>query len=101
MSSRGDGPIRPGLTPADNNPPSELNISGSDHSISVLGLLVSRSTKLHSKQQSPLTSIENVIDPPAPEPESDPVIRGVIVHVRPAIDTTLPSQIPPQAQDPL
>ena len=72
----------------------QLNISRSDRSISVMEFLVPRNTNLQSKQKAPLASIDNVIDLPATESES--VIGGVIVHVRPAIDTTPPSQIPPQ-----
>ena len=99
MTPRGAGPIGPGdpaasgavlPTPAGNNPPSELP-SRSDRSISVLEFLVSRGTNLQSKQQPPLTSNENVINPPTPKP--NPVIGGVIIHVKPAVDNILPSQI--------
>ena len=58
--------------------------------------LASSDTKLRSKQRPPLTSIGNVIAPPAPEPPSDPVTGGVIVHVKPYVDTALPSQDSPQ-----
>ena len=73
----------------------ELNISRSDRNISMMEFLVPRNTNLQSKhQKAPLASIDNVIDVPATESES--VIGGVIIHVRHAIDTTPPSQIPPQ-----
>ena len=62
----------------------------------MLEFLASRGTNLRSKLRPPLTSIGNVIAPPAPEPPSDPVIGGVIVHVKPFVDTTLPSQDSPQ-----
>ena len=104
LSPRGAGSIGPPgdtsasgavlPTPSGSNALPELNISRSDRSISVMEFLVPRNTNLQSKQKAPLASIDNVIDLPATESES--VIGGVIVHVRPAIDTTPPSQIPPQ-----
>ena len=45
-------------------------------------------------RQPQMTSIEN---PSAPEPQRDPVITGgVIVHVKPAVDTALLPHDPPQ-----
>ena len=91
---RSAGPIVPGdchVSGAVLPTPTQLNIPGSDCSISVLEILAPRSTNLQSKQQSPLTSIENVINPPTPKP--NPVIGGVIIHVKPAVDNILPSQI--------
>ena len=99
MAPRGAGLIGPGgptASGAGSNVPSQLNISRSDRSISMLEFLVPRRTNLQFKQHPPLTPIENIIDPQAPK--QDPVIGGVILHVRPAVDTTPPSQIP--SQDP-
>ena len=87
------GPGGPTASGAGSNVPSRQNISGSDRSISILEFLVPRRTNLQSKQQPPLTSNENVINPPTPK--TNPVIGGVIIHVKPAVDNILPSQIPP------
>ena len=95
MPPNGAGLIEPGgptASGAGSNVPSKQNISGSDRSVSILEFLVPRRTNLQSKQQPPMTPIENVIDPQAPK--QDPVIGGVIIHVRPAVDTAPPSQIP-------
>ena len=92
---RSAGPIGPGDCIASGAvvpTPTQLNISGSDRSISIVEFLASRSTNLQSKQQPVLTSIENVINPSTPKP--NPVIGGVIIHVKPAVDNILPSQIP-------
>ena len=76
------------------NSVSDLSANG----ISVMEFLASRGTNLRSKQQPPLTSMGNVIAPPAPEPPLDPVTGGVIVqlHIKPFVNTALPSQDPPQ-----
>ena len=71
--------------------PSQPDNSVSADDISVLELLASRGTNLQSKQRTPLTSIGNVTAPHAPEPM---VTGGVIVHVKPYVDTALPSQDP-------
>ena len=57
--------------------------------ISVLEFLASRGTNLQSKQQPPLTSIENVTAPREPEPM---VTGAVIVHIKPYVGNALPSQ---------
>ena len=62
----------------------------------MMEFLASRGTKLQAKQRPPLTSIGNVIAPPPPEPPADPVTGGVIVNIKPSIDTALPSQDSPQ-----
>ena len=83
--------------PASINAPSlpENSVSDRNSNISVLEF-IARGTNLRSKQRPPLTSIGNVIAPPAQEPPADPVIGGVIVHVKPPIDTALLSQDSPQ-----
>ena len=93
---RSAGPIEPGDCTAGGAvlpTPTQVNIRRSDCSISVLEILAPRSTNLQFKKQPPLTSIENVINPPTPKP--NPVIGGVIIHVKPAVNNILPSQIPP------
>ena len=66
----------------------------STDNISVLEFLASRGTNLQSKQRCPLTSIGDVTTPHALEPM---VTGGVIVHVKPYVDTTLPSKESSQA----
>ena len=78
---------------AGSNIPPQLNISKSDHSISLLELLAPKHNNLRCKHQPPLTLAENDIDPQVPQP--DPAIGGVIIYVRPAIGATSnPSQDP-------
>ena len=60
----------------------------------MLEFLSSRGTNLRSKQWPPLTSVGNVIAPPAPIP---PVTGREIVHVKPFVNTALPSQDSPQS----
>ena len=79
------------LEPVSINAVSQPDNSVSADDISVLEFLASRGTKLQSKQRTPLTSIGNVTAPHAPEPM---VTGGVIVHVKPYVDTALPSQDP-------
>ena len=69
--------------------PSQPDNSVSADDISVLELLAFRGTNLQSKQQPPLTSIENVTAPREPEPM---VTGAVIVHIKPYVDNALPSQ---------
>ena len=104
MTLRPAGPLRPedpnaGATappdPSGINAPSQLDNSGSDHSasISIFELLASRGNNLLSKQRPPLPPIENVIETPSTEPQPDPAPGGgVIVHVKPAVDTAIPPQ---------
>ena len=61
----------------------------STDNISVLEFLASRGTNLQSKQRCPLTSIGDVTTPHTLEPM---VTGGVIVHVKPYVDTTQPSK---------
>ena len=82
------------MEPVSINAASQPDNSVSADDISVLEFLASRGTNLQSKQQTPLTSIRNVIAPHAPEPM---VTGGVIVHVKPYVDTTLPSKESSQA----
>ena len=79
---------------AGSNIPPQLNISRSDHSISILELLAPKHNNLRCKHQPPLKLVENAIDPQVIKP--DPAIGGVIIHVRPAIGAT-----PYPSQDPL
>ena len=76
---------------AGSNIPPQLNISRSDHSISILELLAPKHNNIRCKHQPPLKLVENVIDPQVIKP--DPAIGGVIIHVKPAIGATpYPSQ---------
>ena len=78
------------------NAPSQLenSVCNLSANISMLEFLSSRGTNLRSKQWPPLTSVGNVIAPPAPEP---PITCRQIVHVKPFVDTALPSQDSPQS----
>ena len=78
---------------AGSNIPPQLNISRSDHSISILELLAPKHNNIRCKHQPPLKLVENVIDSQVIKP--DPAIGGVIIYVRPAIGATSnPSQDP-------
>ena len=75
--------------PVSINAGSQPDNSVSADDISVLEFLASRRTNLQTIQQPPLTSIGNVTASQAPEPMAT---GGVIVQVKPYIDTALPSQ---------
>ena len=102
MNPRGAGSIGPGdptasgavlPTPSGSNALPQLNISRSDHSISILELLAPKHNNLRCKHQPPLKLAENDVDPQVSQP--DPAIGGVIIYVRPAIGATSnPSQDP-------
>ena len=75
--------------PVSINAGSQPDNSVSADDISVLEFLASRGTNLQSKQRCPLTSIGDVTTPHTLEPM---VTGGVIVHVKPYVDTTQPSK---------
>ena len=77
------------LEPVSINAASQPDNSVSADDISVLEFLASRGTNLQSKQRCPLTSIGDVTTPHTLEPM---VTGGVIVHVKPYVDTTQPSK---------
>ena len=70
-------------------------MSDRNSNISVLEF-IARGTNLRSKQRPPLTSIGNVIAPPAPELPAETVTGRGTVHVKTSVNTALPSQDSPQ-----